>query len=59
LFPAEVRCVRDHLALRGKFIPQSGKNLPTFGIHTGKHMVETARCDGWNEEEGADRLERV
>jgi hypothetical protein len=31
-FPAEVNCTKDHLAFCGKFIPQSGKNLPTFGI---------------------------
>jgi hypothetical protein len=28
--------VRDHPALSSKFIPQSGKNLPTFGISLGK-----------------------
>jgi hypothetical protein len=58
LFPAEVRYVRDHLALRGKFIPQSGKNLPTFGIYTGKHVDEMVRCDDWVEEENAGWLER-
>jgi hypothetical protein len=59
LFPAEGTRVRDHPALRGNFIPQSGKSLPTFGIYTGKHVVETARCDDWVEEEKADWLERV
>jgi len=54
-----VRCVRDHLALRGKFIPQSGRNLPTFGTYTGKHVDEMATPDVWSEEEGAGRLERV
>jgi hypothetical protein len=31
-FPAEESCTKDHLAFCGKFIPQSGKNLPTFEI---------------------------
>jgi hypothetical protein len=40
LFPAEVRYARDHPALCGKIIPQSGKNLPTFGISSGKKHSE-------------------
>jgi hypothetical protein len=36
LFPAEERYVRDHHALCGKIIPQSGKDLLTFGIFPGK-----------------------
>jgi hypothetical protein len=35
LFPAEGRYVGDHPSLCGKFIPQSGRKLPTFGIFSG------------------------
>jgi hypothetical protein len=57
-FPAGDWCVRDHPTLSGKFIPQSGKNLPTSGICLEKHVAGMGACDAWSEAGKADGLER-
>jgi hypothetical protein len=44
-----VRCAGDHPTLIGKFIPQSGKNLPTFGTSLGKKAFVMGIGYAWNE----------